>query len=152
MTFSRDALLCLTSAAVGAAAAWVCLGRDGEESVVSRSLIPPPEKEESCPGPESASAGLLPGCEGCPNRSLCASGKQGPASPISVVSKNAEVASQLRDVKKKVIILSGKGGVGKSTVTSQLGERLDYRERVLLLICAFERERETERGRRGIKC
>lgn len=123
MTSSRDALLCLASAAVGAAAAWVCLRlreeRASRRSAAAGSVAPPPEKEAVCPGPDSAEAGLLPGCEGCPNRSACAADKKGAPPPGG--PRNAEVAEKLRDVRKKVVVLSGKGGVGKSTVTSQLG-------------------------------
>ncbi|PFH36107.1 putative cytosolic fe-s cluster assembling factor nbp35 [Besnoitia besnoiti] len=72
-----------------------------------------------CPGAGGESAGKAAACEGCPNRALCASGA---AAEAAQAQKSAveEISHRLRNVKKKVMILSGKGGVGKSTVTSQL--------------------------------
>ncbi|CDJ44535.1 nucleotide-binding protein, putative [Eimeria tenella] len=91
-------------------------------------------------------AGLAAGCEGCPGRSLCLAAKGGAAAAAAASAaaepgaaaaaesaqqqqqqqpKNPEVAQKLKNVKKKIIILSGKGGVGKSTVASQLGWTLN---------------------------
>ena len=46
---------------------------------------------------------------GCPNQKICASAvPKGPDPDVSVI------AERLSNVKRKILILSGKGGVGKS--------------------------------------
>lgn len=70
---------------------------------------------ENCVGPSSEQAGKASACEGCPNQKVCASGAAKEEDPAV-----AQVAAQLASVKRKVLVLSGKGGVGKSTVASQL--------------------------------
>lgn len=99
-------------------------------------MEPPPEH---CPGVESTSAGTGSACAGCPNQSLCSTGAVSKNTgeklidcsslsinspgyrppPISQSVDNA-VLESLRDVKHKLFVLSGKGGVGKSTVTNLL--------------------------------
>ncbi|KAJ2784526.1 cytosolic Fe-S cluster assembly factor nbp35 [Coemansia javaensis] len=74
----------------------------------------PENANEHCPGPESEAAGRAEGCAGCPNQEICASQAAGPDPDLGVV------AERLRDVRHRVLILSGKGGVGKSTFTGQL--------------------------------
>uniref|UniRef100_A0A1B0CDG1 Cytosolic Fe-S cluster assembly factor NUBP1 homolog n=1 Tax=Lutzomyia longipalpis TaxID=7200 RepID=A0A1B0CDG1_LUTLO len=68
---------------------------------------------EHCPGVESQDAGKASACAGCPNQNLCATGQAAGAKDayISVVTE------RLRDVRHKLLVLSGKGGVGKSTMT-----------------------------------
>lgn len=126
---SYVAALCAVSAAAGAAAAAaVLLLRQQQQQQQQRKQQ---DVSEHCPGPESRMAGLSAGCEGCPSRSLCLAAKGGTAATGAATAgeaaaekepKNAEVAEKLRGVRKKIIVLSGKGGVGKSTVTSQLGQ------------------------------
>lgn len=70
---------------------------------------------ENCVGPQSEQAGKASACEGCPNQKVCASGAAREEDPAV-----AQVAAQLASVKRKVLVISGKGGVGKSTVASQL--------------------------------
>ncbi|XP_015184908.1 PREDICTED: cytosolic Fe-S cluster assembly factor NUBP1 homolog [Polistes dominula] len=73
----------------------------------------PGEAPEHCPGTKSEQAGKASACAGCPNQRLCASGATKQADPgIELVKE------RLSNVKHKILILSGKGGVGKSTVTS----------------------------------
>jgi len=70
---------------------------------------------EHCPGTQSEKAGKEAPCQGCPNQDICASGKASIPDPaISVI------AAKLSTVKRKYLVLSGKGGVGKSTVSSLL--------------------------------
>eukprot|EP01089_Gocevia_fonbrunei_P001824 TRINITY_DN11744_c0_g2_i1.p1 TRINITY_DN11744_c0_g2~~TRINITY_DN11744_c0_g2_i1.p1 ORF type:complete len:318 (-),score=70.86 TRINITY_DN11744_c0_g2_i1:245-1198(-) len=69
---------------------------------------------EHCPGTESESAGKSSACEGCPNQQACASAPKGPDPDVETIIKRMET------VKHKILILSGKGGVGKSTFSSQL--------------------------------
>ncbi|KAG5952160.1 cytosolic Fe-S cluster assembly factor nbp35 [Claviceps sorghi] len=69
---------------------------------------------EHCPGPESQQAGQADSCAGCPNQAICASAPKGPDPDIPLIS------ARLDRVKHKMLVLSGKGGVGKSTFTSLL--------------------------------
>lgn len=72
-----------------------------------------------CPGTQSSDAGKASACAGCPNQQVCASGEtKGPDPGIALVKE------RLDQVKNKILILSGKGGVGKSTVTALLGRAL----------------------------
>eukprot|EP01128_Nolandella_sp_AFSM9_P005938 TRINITY_DN2971_c0_g1_i1.p1 TRINITY_DN2971_c0_g1~~TRINITY_DN2971_c0_g1_i1.p1 ORF type:complete len:325 (-),score=70.16 TRINITY_DN2971_c0_g1_i1:213-1187(-) len=70
---------------------------------------------ENCPSPYSEDAGKGDACEGCPNQKICKSGAlRQPDPDVSVI------AQKMKDVRTKLLVLSGKGGVGKSTFTSQL--------------------------------
>lgn len=80
-----------------------------------------------CPGTGSENAGKVSACAGCPNQQICASGPKGPDPGIELVK------NRLEQVKHKILILSGKGGVGKSTVTALLSRALaadDYERNV----------------------
>ena len=79
-------------------------------------LAPQPEH---CPGTQSDDAGKASACEGCPNQQICASGA--PQEPDPDI---ALIAEKLKNVKHKVLVLSGKGGVGKSTLTAMLSRAL----------------------------
>jgi Mrp family chromosome partitioning ATPase len=68
-----------------------------------------------CVGTQSEQAGKASGCAGCPNQSLCASGATKVPDPTMMHVKN-----HLKDVKHIILVLSGKGGVGKSTISCQL--------------------------------
>ncbi|VVC90420.1 unnamed protein product [Leptidea sinapis] len=78
----------------------------------------PENAPNHCPGPQSEEAGKVSACAGCPNQNVCASGPTGPDPAIAIIKE------KLSNVKHKILILSGKGGVGKSTVTSLLGNAL----------------------------
>lgn len=79
----------------------------------------PENAAEHCPGTQSESAGKASACAGCPNQNLCATGAtKGPDPSIELVKE------RLAEVKNKLFILSGKGGVGKSTVTTLLARSL----------------------------
>ncbi|CAM9366802.1 unnamed protein product [Chrysoparadoxa australica] len=81
---------------------------NGNESVPSNA-------NAGCVGPSSDEAGKASGCAGCPNQTACASGAAKLPDPAVSV-----VAERLAEVKHTVLVLSGKGGVGKSTVACQL--------------------------------
>jgi Mrp family chromosome partitioning ATPase len=67
-------------------------------------------------GTESELAGKSTACEGCPNQDVCASGTaKGPDPALPFVRE------RMTHVKRKILVLSGKGGVGKSTFAAQLG-------------------------------
>ncbi|XP_059475857.1 cytosolic Fe-S cluster assembly factor NUBP1 homolog [Neocloeon triangulifer] len=79
----------------------------------------PEEAPEHCPGTASDAAGKASACAGCPNQNVCASGApKGPDPGVALVQE------RLVDVKHKILVLSGKGGVGKSTVTNLLARGL----------------------------
>ena len=76
------------------------------------NLIAP--EPEHCPGPESKLAGQGSACDTCPNQKICASTPKGPDPDIPLIT------ARLKDIHHKILILSGKGGVGKSTFTTML--------------------------------
>ncbi|EDR14674.1 uncharacterized protein LACBIDRAFT_292114 [Laccaria bicolor S238N-H82] len=85
-------------------------------SAVPDPLSVPADAPEHCPGTESDLAGKSDACAGCSNQEICASGatkQPDPALPF--------INDRMKNVKRKILILSGKGGVGKSTFTAQLG-------------------------------
>uniref|UniRef100_A0A8C8VDZ2 NUBP iron-sulfur cluster assembly factor 1, cytosolic n=1 Tax=Pelusios castaneus TaxID=367368 RepID=A0A8C8VDZ2_9SAUR len=83
-----------------------------------------------CPGTSSAQAGRAAACQGCPNQGLCASG--GVAAPDPAIE---EIKEKMKTVKHKILVLSGKGGVGKSTFSAHLAYGLaeDETKQVALL-------------------
>ena len=84
----------------------------------------PKDANEECAfGTEEA--GKADGCAGCPSQQQCASGEAAKEDPIV-----EEVRKKLSGVKNVIIVLSGKGGVGKSTVSTQLALTLAQNEDV----------------------
>ncbi|KAF2403266.1 protein NBP35 [Trichodelitschia bisporula] len=71
---------------------------------------------EHCPGPESEQAGKGDACDGCPNQQICASAPKGPDPDIPIITE------RLAGVRHKLLVLSGKGGVGKSTFSALLAQ------------------------------
>jgi Mrp family chromosome partitioning ATPase len=66
-------------------------------------------------GTESELAGKADACAGCANQEICASNvPKGPDPALPFIR------DRMSKVKRKILILSGKGGVGKSTFTAQL--------------------------------
>ncbi|CAH2039894.1 unnamed protein product, partial [Iphiclides podalirius] len=82
----------------------------------------PENAPEHCPGTQSDDAGKASACAGCPNQNICASGEASGPDPAIELIKN-----RLSNVRHKILVLSGKGGVGKSTVTSLLAHGLAAR-------------------------
>lgn len=98
----------------------VDIGKANTDSKPANGTIAAPEDRpadapESCPGVASESAGKAESCSGCPNQALCASGEAKQKDPAVV-----DVMHRMAKVKRKILVLSGKGGVGKSTVSAQL--------------------------------
>ena len=85
----------------------------------------PTNRNEECVGPTSNRAGKASSCSGCPNQQQCASGKFAAAAEATKKSES-QILARLENVKNILLILSGKGGVGKSTVSSQLAWSLQY--------------------------
>ncbi|CBZ26813.1 putative nucleotide-binding protein [Leishmania mexicana MHOM/GT/2001/U1103] len=81
----------------------------------------PQNANPECVGPESPQAGIAPSCQGCPNAAICASAPKGPDPDIPLIRE------RLAGVKHKVMVVSGKGGVGKSTMTKELAFALGTR-------------------------
>ncbi len=85
----------------------------------------PDNANAGCVGPTSANAGKSSACEGCPNQAACGSGAFN--SPEAIAKQKAEetkLKTSLENVSHTVLVLSGKGGVGKSTVSCQLAHTL----------------------------
>lgn len=82
-------------------------------SFTSSSVNPPSDGRE-CVGPYSEQAGKAAACAGCPNQNSCASGE------TKTDNSMAFVKSRMASIKHKILVLSGKGGVGKSTFSAQL--------------------------------
>src|SRR5688500_8521370 len=82
------------------------------------------ETPHGCPGVASEAAGKESACQGCPNQTICSSGKvnTGPDPDLG------EIQRRLSRVKHVVLILSGKGGVGKSTLATCLARALSLDE------------------------
>ena len=82
---------------------------------IMSSSVDEGQANETCVGPSSETAGKASSCEGCPNQKACAEGKGREEDPDLDIIKQ-----RLSGVKRKVLVLSGKGGVGKSTMSAQL--------------------------------
>ncbi|KAF6776688.1 hypothetical protein AHF37_03654 [Paragonimus kellicotti] len=82
-----------------------------------------------CPGTQSDSAGKTSACEGCPNQTVCSSGQ----AKLPLTEREPEVIARIRHrlnrVRYCIIILSGKGGVGKSSLSVCLARGLIRRRR-----------------------
>eukprot|EP00775_Hariotina_reticulata_P011625 gene11625-11769_t len=78
----------------------------------------PENAPQHCPGTSSEEAGKASACQGCPNQAVCAS------APKGVDPDLAAIAERMSSIKNKLLVLSGKGGVGKSTFATQLAFEL----------------------------
>ncbi len=72
----------------------------------------------NCPGPETEKAGTSEACFGCPNQKICATSENSVDPDIELITE------RLKTIKHVIIVLSGKGGVGKSTVSTLLSLKL----------------------------
>ncbi|GAV07106.1 hypothetical protein RvY_16982 [Ramazzottius varieornatus] len=79
----------------------------------------PTDAPEHCPGTQSEEAGKTSGCAGCPNQQICSSGKAKEVDPAV-----DQIRIRMLPVKHKILVLSGKGGVGKSTFSTCLARAL----------------------------
>lgn len=73
------------------------------------------QKNEGCPGEQSEEKGKASACDGCPNQKECQAGGAPKVDPTVELVKE-----KLSSVKNIIMVLSGKGGVGKSTIASQI--------------------------------
>ncbi|KJP89400.1 hypothetical protein AK88_00843 [Plasmodium fragile] len=81
---------------------------------------------DGCPGMENEQAGKSKICEGCPNRKICNDPELKKEKEKEKNQIFNQVEENLKNVKYKILVLSGKGGVGKSTVATQLAFSLCY--------------------------
>eukprot|EP00033_Pygsuia_biforma_P001156 GCRY01001315.1.p1 GENE.GCRY01001315.1~~GCRY01001315.1.p1 ORF type:complete len:337 (-),score=65.56 GCRY01001315.1:458-1468(-) len=79
---------------------------------------------EGCPSQQACQSQNAPGgrpeCAGCPMRAQCQSGQNVSCPSLDTTAINERMGS----IKHKILVLSGKGGVGKSTFSSQLAQFL----------------------------
>lgn len=88
----------------------------------------PANANAECVGPAADSAGKGSGCAGCPNQSACSSGAfNSPEAQAKVEEEKTALRQSLDNVENILLVLSGKGGVGKSTVAAQLSHTLASR-------------------------
>ena len=83
----------------------------------------PENANNGCIGPTSENAGKEDGCDGCPNQSICSSG-EAKRMMENQMQGDPIILSKLSTVKHTILVLSGKGGVGKTTVACQLAYSL----------------------------
>jgi len=88
----------------------------------------PSNANDGCVGPDSTNAGRASACAGCPNQNICSSGEFNSAeAQAEKMQEEADLRSGLQDVTHIVLVLSGKGGVGKSTIACQVALTLASR-------------------------
>lgn len=88
----------------------------------------PSNANEGCVGPTSTQAGKSSACDGCPNQSACSTGKfSSPQAQQAKDMEHSDIRNALSNIQHVVMVLSGKGGVGKSTVCCQLAHTLSAR-------------------------
>jgi Mrp family chromosome partitioning ATPase len=87
----------------------------------AQSTDTPNDANAGCVGPSAPAAGTASACEGCPNQSACSSGAfSSPEAKAQAQQEATALQQSLSNVSHVILVLSGKGGVGKSTVASQL--------------------------------
>jgi Mrp family chromosome partitioning ATPase len=81
----------------------------------------PDDANAGCVGPTAEAAGKASACDGCPNQSKCSTGAfNSPEALAAAQQQTQALKTSLSNVSHTILVLSGKGGVGKSTVAAQL--------------------------------
>ncbi len=83
------------------------------DSDFQQPLIPQ-NANHNCPGTQDKNAGNADACDGCPNQQICQTRPKGQDPDLP------EISVRMNQIKHKILVLSGKGGVGKSTIATQL--------------------------------
>lgn len=100
---------------------------DGSNAGSDAGLGP---NSDACPGADSAQAGLASACAGCPSQSECAASANASEEERERQHRDALLMRlRLAEIKRTILVMSGKGGVGKSTVAAQLAWTLSLRRR-----------------------
>ena len=95
------------------------------EEKAAAAAAPPANANSECVGPAAETAGKNSACEGCPNQSACASGAfNSPEALAKAQEETQALKTSLSNVSHVILVLSGKGGVGKSTIAAQLSHTL----------------------------
>jgi Mrp family chromosome partitioning ATPase len=85
----------------------------------------PDNANVDCVGPSSSDAGKASACDGCPNQKACGSGAfNNPEAKAKALEETTKLKTSLENVSHTILVLSGKGGVGKSTVSCQIAHTL----------------------------
>lgn len=87
--------------------------------------VPPPNH---CPGVGSENAGKSAPCAGCPNQKLCSSDDAKQAAQAELDALIPLIVNRLIKIKHIIIVMSGKGGTGKSTVTATLARSFEEKD------------------------
>jgi Mrp family chromosome partitioning ATPase len=101
---------------------------ESESASTANAEAAPSNANDGCVGPSSEAAGKASACEGCPNQGACSTGAFN--SPEATQKEQLERESMERsfeNVSHVVLVLSGKGGVGKSTLAAQMSHSLASR-------------------------
>jgi Mrp family chromosome partitioning ATPase len=89
------------------------------------SVDAPSNANAECVGPTATDAGKASACAGCPNQQACSSGAfSSPEAKVRAQEETQRLQESLQNVSHTILVLSGKGGVGKSTVAAQLAHTL----------------------------
>jgi Mrp family chromosome partitioning ATPase len=96
-----------------------------EEEPTTTPEDAPQDANVGCVGPTAESAGKSSACAGCPNQGACSSGAFNSPEAKARAQQQAQALQQsLDNVSHVILVLSGKGGVGKSTLSAQLTHTL----------------------------
>jgi Mrp family chromosome partitioning ATPase len=98
-----------------------CVNQMSADSASTATAAVPANANTECVGPTAENAGKAAACAGCPNQSACASGSlNSPQALAQAAHETHLLQTSLSVVSHTILVLSGKGGVGKSTLASQL--------------------------------
>ena len=78
----------------------------------------PSDANAECVGPSAENAGKASACDGCPNQKACSSGAfNTPEAKAKAQQEAQKLQESLHNVSHTILVLSGKGGVGRYSVS-----------------------------------